>query len=209
MSVLAQHDFELKLGTTSPVIAIIRGNVHGLADLLDWLADCGVHMVEITTNTPAWQDAVALAQERPFACVGVGTVLTKDHVSAAVAAGASFTVAPGLNADVVRACFDQGIAHIPGVVTPTEIQTAQDLGLSVLKLFPAGSMGVSYLKSLQGPFDAVQFVPTGGITPTNAHEWLDAGAVAVGLGGALTSGDAKGRENLGPQLRELCHRKVQ
>lgn len=208
MSVPAQQEFEAKLRTSSPVIAIIRGNVPHLSGLLDWLADTGVHMVEITTNTPDWQDAVALAHERPFACVGVGTVVSKDHVSAAVAAGASFTVAPGLNADVVRACADQGIAHIPGVLTPTEIQEAQDLGLGVLKLFPAGSMGVSYLKSLQGPFDAVDFVPTGGITPATAHEWLDAGAVAVGLGGALTSGDVDTRESMGSLLRELAHRKV-
>ena len=165
-------------------------------------------MVEITTNTPRWQTAVEMAGTRGFTHVGVGTVLSSEHVAQAAAAGATFTVAPGLDAGVVSACVDAGLAHLPGVMTPSEIQQALSLGLSMLKLFPAGSLGLGYLRPVLGPFDEVSFIPTGGVTAFSAGEWLDAGAVAVGLGGALTSGDSSARREMTDALRALAERRA-
>ena len=208
MSALAQASFEASLRSCTPVIAIVRGANDDLPALFDWLVESGIQMVEITTNTPSWQAAVEMAVTRGFTHVGVGTVLSSEHVAQAAAAGATFTVAPGLDADVVAACVDSGLAHLPGVMTPSEIQQALRMGLSTLKLFPAGSMGLGYLRSLLGPFDGVSFIPTGGVTAFSAGEWLDAGAVAVGLGGALTSGDLSSRGEMTDALRALSERRV-
>lgn len=206
MTYPAQVEFESALTRYSPVIAIIRGTSAGLSELLDWLVASRVDFVEITTNTPQWQDAVAAARERSFAHVGVGTVLSHAHVTDAVAAGATFTVAPGIDPDVVAACERSNLAHLPGVMTPSEIQQAMGLGLSVVKLFPAGSLGIAHLRSLRAPFDRVSFVPTGGVSVCSASEWLDAGAVAVGIGGALTATDSASRDGMQVALRALAER---
>jgi 2-dehydro-3-deoxyphosphogluconate aldolase/(4S)-4-hydroxy-2-oxoglutarate aldolase len=206
MTYPAQASFETSLASCSPVIAIIRGTSGGVDELLDWLVDSRVNLVEVTTNTTQWQKVVAAARERPFTHVGVGTVLSRTHVADAAAAGATFTVAPGLDSDVVAACESSDIAHLPGVMTPSEIQQAQGMGLSVLKLFPAGSLGIGHLRSLRAPFDDVSFIPTGGISVYSASEWLDAGAIAVGIGGALTAGDSASREDMHAALKALAER---
>ena len=208
MTTSPQASFEERLRHCSPVIAIIRGREdereHG--SVLDWLVESGVELVEVTTNTPNWPTLVARAQECGFSEVGVGTVLTVAHVEQASACGASFTVAPGLDPAVVKACQGSGLAHLPGVMTPSEIQQAKALDLSVLKLFPAGTLGIDYLKSLQGPFDDVSFVPTGGVSLASAPSWLDAGAIAVGIGGALVTTDRSRREQMQAELRALAER---
>jgi len=123
--------------------------------------------------------------------VGVGTVVSTEHVSRAHDLGATFTVAPGLDPKVIEACFTLGVTHVPGVATPSEIQLALSLGISTLKLFPAGALGMEYLAALRGPFDKVRFVPTGAVSLVSAPRWLASGAFAVGLGGALTSGEIR------------------
>jgi len=188
---------------TSPVIAIIRGASSELEGTLNWLMSVGVRAVEVTTNTPQWQQAVALAINKGFAHVGVGTVVTTDHVQQARDAGATFTVAPGLDAQVALACRANGLIHIPGVLTPTEIQAALNMGISTLKLFPAGPLGIDYLRALRAPFNEVRFIPTGGVSVASASEWISAGAFAVGLGGALTGSGAGSDEQTSIYLRSL------
>ena len=208
MTLSPQMLFHENLRNRSPVIAIIRGGEDEGEHLavFEWLKDSGVKIVEVTTNTPNWAKLVAQAKESGFSDVGVGTVVTVAHVQQAAACGASFTVAPGLDSAVVKACINGGLAHLPGVMTPSEIQHAKALGLSLVKLFPAGSLGIDYLKFLQGPFDGVSFVPTGGVSLDSAAAWLDAGAVAVGIGGALVSADQAKREQMKSQLRALTER---
>lgn len=177
-----------------------------MAELLDWLVASRVDIVEVTTNTPGWQHVVAAAKERQFTHVGVGTVLSRAHVAEAVALEATFTVAPGLDPEVVAACQSSDIAHLPGVMTPSDIQQAKGMGLSLVKLFPAGSLGIGHLRSLRAPFDDVSFIPTGGVSVYSAGEWLQAGAVAVGIGGALTAGDATARAEMQAALTGLAER---
>jgi len=209
MTFTRQEAFEQKLESRLPVIAIIRGESAGVdpAATLQWLARSGIEMLEVTTNTPQWPDVVDQARQAGFAEVGVGTVLTGSHVTEAAAAGATFTVAPGLDVDVVAACERADIAHLPGVMTPSDIQQAIRVRMTLLKLFPAGSLGVDYLRSLQGPFDSVSFIPTGGVSVETATTWLDAGAVAVGIGGKLFSNLSEERARTQEGLRRLAGRK--
>jgi 2-dehydro-3-deoxyphosphogluconate aldolase/(4S)-4-hydroxy-2-oxoglutarate aldolase len=188
---------------TSPVIAIIRGASDELEGTLNWLMRVGVRAVEVTTNTPEWEQVVALAIDKGFDHVGVGTVVTTDHAQQAHDAGATFTVAPGLDAQVALACRANGLIHIPGVLTPTEIQAAVSMGISTLKLFPAGPLGIDYLRALRAPFNEVRFIPTGGVSVASASDWIAAGAFAVGLGGALTSSGADSDEQTSIFLKTL------
>lgn len=188
--------------TRMPVIAIIRGGER-IESTLKWLAETPVEVVEVTTNTPDWQDAVALASSLAFSHVGVGTVVSTSHVREAHRVGAAFTVAPGLDADVVGACQQVGLEHVPGVTTPSEIQAAMRLGVSTMKLFPAGPLGTGYLRALRAPFDNARFIPTGGVSIDTAPEWLAAGAFAVGVGGALSASSDAEIAAVGRQLEEL------
>jgi len=202
MNTSAMNTLEQVL-VTSPVVAVIRGVTSELEKTLTWLMSVGVRAVEVTTNTPDWQQGVGLAISQGFAQVGVGTVVTEDHVQQAHDAGATFTVAPGLNARVALACRAQGLIHVPGVMTPSEIQAALGMGISTLKLFPAGPLGIDYLRALRAPFNEVRFIPTGGVSLASASDWIAAGAFAVGLGGALTESGADSNDQTSRLLRSL------
>jgi len=142
----------------------------------------GLSTVEITLRTPQALAAIrALAGERDLV-VGAGTVLTAAQAEEAVGAGASFVVSPGVSAKVVTWCRDAGIPVFPGVATPTDIQAALELGIDVVKFFPADiNGGVPAIKALAAPFTGVQFVPTGGVTAANLPGYLAHPAVlAVG-----------------------------
>jgi 2-dehydro-3-deoxyphosphogluconate aldolase/(4S)-4-hydroxy-2-oxoglutarate aldolase len=138
------------------------------------LAAGGLPVAEITFRTDAAADAIArLRGECPDVLVGAGTVLSTDTVDRAVAAGASFIVTPGLNPGVVEHCRARGIPVVPGVNSPTQVEQALGLGLSLLKFFPAvPSGGLPMLRALGGPYAGVTFMPTGGITLTTAPDWL-------------------------------------
>jgi 2-dehydro-3-deoxyphosphogluconate aldolase/(4S)-4-hydroxy-2-oxoglutarate aldolase len=116
--------------------------------------------------------------------VGAGTVLTPAQVDQAVAAGARFVVSPGLSRAVVERAQELGVLALPGAVTATEVQGALELGVSLVKFFPAGTCGgPAAIKALAGPFAGVRFVPTGGVGPANLAEYLAVPAVAA-VGGS-------------------------
>jgi 2-dehydro-3-deoxyphosphogluconate aldolase/(4S)-4-hydroxy-2-oxoglutarate aldolase len=142
----------------------------------------GLSSLEITLRTPAALEAIrALAREGDLV-VGAGTVLTTAQAEEAVDAGASYIVAPGVSAKVVTWCRDAGIPVFPGVATPTDIQAALELGIDVVKFFPADlNGGVPAIKALSAPFGGVKFVPTGGVSTTNLVAYLEQPSVlAVG-----------------------------
>lgn len=148
----------------------------------------GVRAIELTLDQPGAVDAIATVRAEAPAevLVGGGTVTTPAQVADLVAAGAEFAVAPGLDPDVVDAAHARDLPIVPGVMTATEVSTALRRGADVLKLFPAGPLGVDYLSALAKPFTAARFVPTGGIALADVDAWIDAGALCVGVGGALT-----------------------
>ena len=102
--------------------------------------------------------------------IGAGTVRNTAQFLDAIAAGAQFTVAPGSEKGTMEAARNEGILHVPGVFTATEVEQAYGMGYRLLKLFPAAELGPSYLKSLRAPLNDVNFIPTGGIDATNAHD---------------------------------------
>jgi 2-dehydro-3-deoxyphosphogluconate aldolase / (4S)-4-hydroxy-2-oxoglutarate aldolase len=151
----------------------------------------GLNCAEVTFRTQAAAEAMRIMAEDPDFTVGAGTVVTSKQVDDAVTAGARFVVSPGVSSAVVSRCTNLGIPVYPGVITPSEVIAAMDLGLSVLKFFPAGTAGgVPALKALGGPFGAIRFIPTGGITAANAGEYLSLSNVAAIGGSWLTPASA-------------------
>jgi len=155
-----------------PVIVIDdAARALGLADAL---AGGGLPCAEITFRTPAASEALRrIAAERPDVLAGAGTVLTTEQAARARDAGARFIVSPGINPKVVEWCQDHSLPVFPGICTPTEIETALECGLNVVKFFPAEpSGGVGFLKAIAAPFPDLSFMPTGGITAANVREDL-------------------------------------
>jgi 2-dehydro-3-deoxyphosphogluconate aldolase/(4S)-4-hydroxy-2-oxoglutarate aldolase len=114
-----------------------------------------------------------MAEKFPDMLVGAGTVLTTEQVDRAVAAGAKFIVSPGLNPKVVKYCVEKGIPVCPGTCTPSEMEQAMDLGLDVVKFFPAEpSGGVKFIKAVAAPYTMLKFMPTGGVNATNVRDYL-------------------------------------
>ena len=159
---------ELKL-----IPMVVLDHAEHAAPFGDALVAGGLPIAEVTFRTPAAEQAIRTLAQRGDLLVGAGTVLSTELADRAVDAGAQFIVAPGTNPNVVTHVLDRGIMMIPGVVTPTDIELAMSLGASVLKFFPAESMGgVATLKALAGPYPDVRFVPTGGITPELLPSYL-------------------------------------
>ena len=140
------------------------------------LAEAGLPVVEVTFRTPAARDAVAaIAAELPDFLLGAGTLVTADMVAAAVDAGARFGVSPGLSSACVAAAAEHGLPFVPGAVTPSEVGGCLEVGAKYVKFFPAGAYGgMATLKALDGPFGwtGIRFMPTGGVRPDNAAEFL-------------------------------------
>ncbi len=168
------------------VMAILRYPAGGdVLAAIGALRDGGVRVLEVTVDTPGAWDAIATAARTADLLIGAGTVTTPDQVRRVAAAGGRFVVSPGLDLDVLAAAHDCGLASLPGVATGTEVLAAQRAGADLLKLFPAGALGVRYLAELRGPFAGTGFVATGGIRTADIRGWLDAGAFAVALGSDL------------------------
>jgi 2-dehydro-3-deoxyphosphogluconate aldolase/(4S)-4-hydroxy-2-oxoglutarate aldolase len=155
-----------------PVIVI--DDAERALGLADALARGGLPCAEITFRTPAAAEALRrIATERPNVLAGAGTVLTTEQAARARDAGARFVVSPGINPRVVKWCQDHSLPIFPGVCTPTEIETALECGLNVMKFFPAEpSGGVGFLMAIAAPFPDLAFMPTGGITAANVREYL-------------------------------------
>lgn len=151
------------LDDVSLAVSVARALIHG-----------GVRMLEITLRTPQALDCIeAIARQVPEAVVGAGTVRHVADVHAASSAGAQFAVSPGYTSALGQACKEAGLALLPGAATASEIMLAQQDGYSQLKFFPAAQAGgVAMLQAWSGPFGDVQFCPTGGITASNASEYL-------------------------------------
>jgi 2-dehydro-3-deoxyphosphogluconate aldolase / (4S)-4-hydroxy-2-oxoglutarate aldolase len=164
------------------VPVVVLHDASDAAPLAAALRDGGLPCAEVTFRTPTAAAAIKIMAEDPDLLLGAGTVLTPWQVEEAVAAGATYIVSPGFSGSVAAACRQLGVPLVPGVATATEIQMGLDAGLDVLKFFPAEtSGGVSALKALAAPFGAVRFLPTGGISTTNAMDYLRMDAVlAVG-----------------------------
>ena len=172
----------------SRVIAIVR--THSQDDIVPLaraIVQGGIDVLEVALTSPGAIAAIGqIASEVKGAVVGAGTVLDERQGQAAIDAGSQFLISPGFSPRILRAATKRGIPYIPGALTPTELITIFEHGLREIKIFPAGSLGPSYIRELLGPFPNLRAIPTGGVTTENARAFLEAGAVALGVGGALT-----------------------
>ena len=156
-----------------PVIAL--DHVEDAAPLAKALCDGGLPCAEVTFRTAAAEESIRImAEQFPEMLVGAGTVLTTEQVDRAVNAGAKFIVSPGLNPKVVKYCVEKGIPVTPGCSNPSDVEVAIELGLEVVKFFPAEAAGgLNMIKSMAAPYTKMKFMPTGGINAKNLTSYLD------------------------------------
>jgi len=189
MTAATSNDWFDREFAASPVMIIMRGlGIERSLELSALAWDIGVATVELPIQTPedleALKAVVALGAERGRT-VGAGTVLNATHVAQAAEAGATYTVSPGLDVDVIRESLDAGLPTLPGVATASEVQAGMRLGLTWFKAFPAAALGPGWISAMHGPFPGAKFVATGGVNVTTAPSFLTAGARVVSLGSAL------------------------
>jgi len=162
-----------KIGMMKLVPAVIIHRSEDAAPLADALVNGGLPCAEITFRTDAAADSIRIMAKRGDVLVGAGTVLTVDQAKLAMDNGAKYIVTPGLSEKVVGYCIDMRIPVVPGAATPTEIFRAIEMGLDVVKFFPADAFGgLKALKAMSAPFAMMKFIPTGGIDSVNMVEYL-------------------------------------
>lgn len=186
----------LKRITDAGVVAVVRGDSKEEAlKIVEAVAKGGIKIMELTMTVPNPIDVIKEVAEKykgTDIVVGAGTVLDSETARACILAGAEFIVSPSLDVDTLKLCNRYKIAVMPGVMTVKDAITAMEYGVDVVKVFPANLYGPSVIKSFKGPLPQGDFMPTGGVTVANIHEWVEAGAVAVGTGGDLTKGAKTG-----------------
>jgi 2-dehydro-3-deoxyphosphogluconate aldolase/(4S)-4-hydroxy-2-oxoglutarate aldolase len=198
------HDSVLEELARTRVVAIVRAQDSVAArELGAAIIDGGLPVLEVSLNTPGAIDAIRALSDEGRGVIGAGTVLDVADVARVAKAGATFMVTPNLNSDVVRAGLDHGLVVGPGVFTATECHQAMELGAHLLKLFPAANAGISLMKALGDPFPGAVWLPTGGISLENMSDWLRAGALAVGVGSALTGRGPEAAMSVAQQVRGI------
>ena len=190
-----------KLGII-PVVVI--DDAKDAVPLAKALCEGGLPVAEVTFRTDAAEEAIRLMSEAyPEMLVGAGTVLTTEQVDRAVAAGSKFIVSPGLNPKVVKYCQEKNVPITPGTARPTDIEMALELGLDVVKFFPAEQNGgLAMIKAMAAPYTKVKFMPTGGINAKNLKSYLDFDKI-IACGGSwmvpkdlVAAGDFEAIKNL-------------
>lgn len=176
---------------------------------VDALVTGGLSIFEITMTVPNARAVIQslTARFKNAALIGAGTVLSAEEARMCVDAGAQFIVSPGLDLGTIDVAHALDVAIVPGALTPTEVITASKAGAAMVKIFPCSAVGgAKYLKALKGPLPHVKLLPTGGISVSNAHEFIAAGAAAIGIGSELVdvAALAEGRDaELTARAREL------
>lgn len=148
----------------------------------------GLDVLEVTMTVPGAVEVIrVLANEYGGdALIGAGTVLDPETAQACIHAGAKFIVSPALNEETIAFCREQDVAVFPGALTPTEVWRAWKAGADAVKVFPAGAVGgASYLKALRAPLPQIELIPTGGVSLKTAADFINAGAMALGVGADL------------------------
>jgi 2-dehydro-3-deoxyphosphogluconate aldolase/(4S)-4-hydroxy-2-oxoglutarate aldolase len=158
-----------------------------LQNVIEAIYAGGVSIAEITMTVP---NAIQLIEQMnkkldKDIIIGVGSVLNSKTAEAAIKAGAKYVVSPVFKKEIIETAHKNDVPAMPGCFTPTEIQTAFEYGADIVKVFPADVVGMDFFKAILAPMPHLKLMPTGGVTLTNAGEWLKAGACAVGIGSAL------------------------
>jgi len=196
----------ISLLTNPGVIAVVRAQKREqVLPLAEALVQGGVIAVEVTLTTPNAIEAIEEASQHlgARALIGVGTVLDARTCRDAIRAGAEFVVSPITKAEIVEAAHASDRPVMLGAYTPTEAQTAHELGADFVKLFPADGLGPGYIKAIRAPLPHLRIVPTGGVDLNTAAEFIKAGCAALGVGSSLVSGKLLQEKNW-PELTRLA-----
>ena len=172
--------------TALGAIAVVRlDDAEAAVRAADAVHAGGVSAIEVTLTTPGALDVIRALSARDGVLVGAGSVLDADGARDAIAAGARYLVSPVVIPALVEIGHAMDLPVLLGAFTPTEILAAHRAGADAVKVFPSDVLGPAFIRGVLGPMPFLRLVPTGGVTPVNVGDWLRAGAVAVGLGGAL------------------------
>lgn len=190
-----------------PVIKI--DDVEKAVPLAKALVAGGIPCAEVTFRTDEAEEAIRrMASEVPEMIVGAGTVLTTDQADRAVAAGAKFLVSPGLNPKIVKYCLDKGYLITPGTSNPSDVEVAIELGLDVVKFFPAEAAGgIKMIKSMAAPYTKMKFMPTGGINADNLNSYLSFNKI-ICCGGSWMVKDDLVKAGEFDKITQLCKEAV-
>lgn len=171
-----------------PVLGILRGIESDLLEpLTETVISSGLGAIEITMNTKGAGGLISKMARcaKGRITVGAGTVLDKDLLREALDAGATFIVMPVLIEDVIEYCVKNKIPVFPGALTPQEIYNAWNAGATMVKVFPSGFFGPAYFKEIKGPFNDIELLACGGVTPENMKDYFSGGASAVAFGASV------------------------
>ena len=170
-----------------PVVGILRNvPLNVIEAILPYYKKAGFTTLEITMNSENVCEIISrLSEDNPDMNIGAGTVCTMADLKKALDAGASFIVTPILDTAVVIYCKQHTIPIFPGAYTPLEIYTADKLGATAVKIFPATQLGAGYIQEVLAPLSHLKLLPTGGVSVENIASFFKSGAVGVGMGGAL------------------------
>jgi 2-dehydro-3-deoxyphosphogluconate aldolase/(4S)-4-hydroxy-2-oxoglutarate aldolase len=169
-------------------VAVIRLSDAGkLIEVAEAIYEGGVSGIEITMTVPDAIKVIGQASKElgSYMNIGVGSVLNSETAQKAIDAGAKYVVSPIFKKEIIDTAHKNGVPAMPGAFTPTEIQSAYEAGADIIKVFPADVVGMAFFKGILAPMPYLKLMPTGGVSLTNAGEWLEAGACAVGVGSAL------------------------
>ena len=175
------------------VVAVVRGNSPEEAMMMsEACIKGGVTVIELAFTTPRAHEVIeALSKkyaDNPDVLIGAGTVLDAITARVAILDGAQFIVSPALDVETIKLCNRYRVAVMPGTTTLNGVITALEYGADVVKIFPGEILGMKAIKAIHGPLPQAPLMPTGGVNVENAGDWIKAGCVAVGAGGALTGG---------------------
>lgn len=193
------------------IVAVVRApDPTGLVEVIRALAAGGVTVAEVTFTVPGAAEVIRDARKQlgDQVLLGAGTVLDPETARTAILAGAEFIVSPAVNVEVIRLCRRYDKLVMPGAFTPTEILTAWEAGADIVKVFPADVLGPAFFRALRGPLPQVKLMPTGGVDLTTATEFLNAGAVCLGVGSQLVH-PAFVASRAFDKITELAHRYAQ
>jgi len=169
-------------------IAVVRINKpEQLLKVVEAIVAGGVNIIELTMTIPNAIEALTIVDKKFGAKIllGVGTVLSRQIAEKSIQAGAKFVVSPVYKKEIITEAHKHDVSVMPGVFSPTEIQSAYEDGADFVKVFPADNLGMSFIKSVKAPLPHLKIIPTGGVNLTNAIDWINMGASAVGIGSAL------------------------
>lgn len=183
----------LKKINESGIVLIIRaGSEQEALAVAEAAIEGGIKVLEITMSVPnALQVIKTLADKYSEVLIGAGTILDAETARAAIMAGAELLVSPQLNPEMIKMANRYQAITISGAFTPKEVLESLEAGADIVKLFPAEVVGPQYVRALKAPISQAPIAPTGGVTPQNVHEWLQAGCVGVGVGSYISKAAQK------------------